>query len=209
MASADSDRYDHPGERLPAVLGLRVSDVRQFVYCQRIVYYHHCLDLHPAPTYKMVEGKLEHERTEDLEHRRSLKAYGLADGERVFNARLSAERLGLSGTLDMVIVRPYEVIPVEFKNTEDRIRLNHKYQLVAYALLAEERWQRPVRRCFVYSIPRKAAVEVGITPGARRYTHRLLNAMRSLLNSQGMPEPTRQRQRCQECEFRRFCNDVW
>lgn len=194
---------------IEAHVDLTVSDVRQFVYCRRIVYYRHCLELRPTPTYKMVEGKLEHDRTEELEHRRSLKAYGLRDGERVFNVRLSSERLGLAGLLDMAIVRRHEVIPVEFKNTEDRVRLNHKYQLVAYALLAEERWQRPVRRCFVYVIPRKAAVEVAMTPGARRYTHRLLDAMRRIVVTQAMPEPTRQRGRCLECEFRRFCNDVW
>ncbi|MBI2941440.1 MAG: CRISPR-associated protein Cas4 [Chloroflexi bacterium] len=192
-----------------AQVELTVSDVRQFVYCPRIVYFRQCLGLHPAPTYKMVEGKLEHQRTEDLEHRRGLKAYGLSDGERVFNVRLSSERLGLAGILDMVIARRHEVIPVEFKNTEGHIRLNHKYQLVAYALLAEERWELPVRRCFVYAIPRKAAVEVPIAPGARRYTRRLLNAMRSLVAGQAVPKPTRQRGRCQECEYRRFCNDVW
>ena len=188
---------------------LTVSDVRQFVYCPRIVYYRQCLGLHPAPTYKMVEGRLEHERTEDLEHRRSLRAYGLSDGERVFNVRLNSDRLGLSGLLDMAIVRRAEVIPVEFKNTEHRLQLNHKYQLAAYALLAEERWARPVRRCFVYLIPRKEAIAVAITPGARRYTRRLLNAMQTLLARQAMPAATRQRERCQECEYRRFCNDVW
>ncbi|HEY8475540.1 MAG TPA: CRISPR-associated protein Cas4 [Chloroflexota bacterium] len=188
---------------------LAASDVRQFVYCQRLVYYRHCLGLHPAPTYKMVEGKLQHERTEELEHRRGLKAYGLRDGERAFDVVLRSERLGLTGRLDMAVVRRHEVVPVEFKHTEDRLRLNHKYQLVAYALLAEERWERPVRRCFVYVIPRKAAVEVAITPGARRFTRRLLSAMRAVIVRQMMPEPTRRRGRCQECEYRRFCNDVW
>lgn len=157
----------------------------------------------------MIEGKLEHERTEELEHRRSLRAYRLSDGERFFDVPLSAPRLGLSGRLDMAIVRRHEVIPVEFKNAEGALRLNHKYQLAAYALLAEERWKRPARRCFVYLIPRKEALEVAIPPGARRYTHRLLNAMRAVAGGEAMPAATPQRGRCTECEYRRFCNDIW
>ena len=80
-----------------------------------IVFYEHFLE--------MVEGKLQHERVEELERRRSLRAYGLADGERVFDVRLASERLGMVGTLDMAIVRRHEVIPVEFKHTEARLGL--------------------------------------------------------------------------------------
>ena len=38
----------------------------------------------------MQEGKLQHERVEDLEERRSLRAYGLSEGEREFALLLYA-----------------------------------------------------------------------------------------------------------------------
>ncbi len=217
---------------------LRCSDLRQFVYCPRVIYFRYCLPVRPPPTYKMVEGKLQHEREEELEHRRTLRAYGLADGERHFGVHLSSDRLGLTGVVDMVIARRYEVIPVEFKNIEAQpevkrcqsirsrraetqsgggeaeegplpsVDLHHKYQLAAYALLAEERWEKPARRCFVYWIMARRAVEVEITPAARAYTTRLLRQMREMLGSGRIPEGTRRRGRCQDCEYRRFCNDV-
>ena len=99
-------------------LTFNASDLRQYVYCPRIVYFRHCVPVRPPPTYKMVEGKLQHERVEELEHRRTLRAYGLEDGERTFDVRLRSDRLGVSGIVDMVIQRRHEVIPVEFKYAE-------------------------------------------------------------------------------------------
>ena len=187
---------------------LTVTDVRQFVYCPRIVYYTRYLEVPQPETYKMEEGKLQHQRSAGLERRRSLRTYGLEEGERHFSVRLYSRRLGLSGLLDMVIETSSEVIPVEFKHTMGALGLNHKYQLTAYALLVEERWGRPVRRGFVYRIPEKEAVEVPITPNMRRHVHRLLAEMREMLAQGGRPAPTRHRGRCVDCEFRRLCGDV-
>ncbi len=219
-------------------IALTASDLRQYVYCARVIYFRYCVPVRPPPSYKMAEGKLQHAQVEDLERRRSLHAYGLTDGERAFDVRLASERLAISGTLDMVIVRRHEVIPVEFKHTEARpvtrarpalraastkagsaredanaaehaaVSLHHKYQLAAYAMLAEEHWQLPAHRCFVYLVGARQALAVAITPSVRAYTRRLLREMRELIVSQRMPAATRHAGRCRDCEYRRFCNDV-
>jgi len=106
------------------LIELAVSDVKQYVYCPRVVYFTGCRQLRRPVTYKMVEGQLEHETTEAREHRRSLRAYGLTEGERHFAVRLRSERLGLSGLLDMAIVTAMETIPVEFKSSSAGVGLN-------------------------------------------------------------------------------------
>lgn len=189
-------------------ISLTVTDIRQFVYCARVVYYTRYLELPRPVTYKMEEGKLQHGRSARLERRRSLRTYGLDEGERHFSVRLYSHRLGLSGLLDMVIETQDEVIPVELKHTTGALELNHKYQLTAYGLLVEDQWDRPVRRGFVYRIPDKEAVEVPITPNMRRHVHRLLGEIRAMLDSGRRPNPTRHRGRCVDCEFRRLCGDV-
>lgn len=192
------------------LLDLAVSDVRQHVYCPRIPFFRLGARLpHRFVTGAMKEGLLEHQRTEALEQRRSLRAYGLEDGERAFDVRLRSERLALGGRVDMVICRASEVIPVEFKNTRAGLGLHHKYQLTAYAMLAEERFERPARRAFVYFIPQKRAEEVAITPAMRGYTKRVLNAIRMSVMLERMPEGTRLLQRCRVCEFLTYCNDRW
>jgi CRISPR-associated exonuclease Cas4 len=192
------------------LLDLAVSDVRQHVYCPRIPYFRLGLRLpHRFVTGAMQEGILEHQRTEALEHRRSLRAYGLAGGERHFDVHLRSDRLALGGRLDLIILRAGEVIPVEFKNTRERLGLHHKYQLTAYALLAEEHYNKPARRALVYFIPLKRAEEVAITPATRAYTHRVLNAIRAAVAGERMPEGTRRLARCRVCEFLTYCNDRW
>lgn len=201
-----ADTVDAP----PALLPLTVSDVRQHVYCPRIPYFRLGARLpHRPVTFKMAEGAQAHRRTEDLETRRSLRAYGLDDGERHFDVALSSARLGLTGRLDLAIVRRREVIPVEWKNSEGPLRLNHKYQLTAYAWLVEEVFGRPVRRAFVYWIPRKQAQAVEITPAMRRYTHRVLREIRGAVAREALPAGTRRLERCRECEFLVYCNDRW
>ena len=192
------------------LLDLAVSDVRQHVYCPRIPYFRLGARLpHRFVTGAMQEGILEHQRTEALEQRRSLRAYGLADGERWFDVRLRSDRLALGGRLDMLICRASEVIPVEFKNSRAGLGLHHKYQLAAYALLAEEQFGRPVRRAFVYFIPLKHAQEVELTPAARAYTKRVLNEIRARVAQERMPDGTRVLERCRVCEFLPYCNDRW
>ena len=190
---------------------LTVTDIRQFVYCPRIVYYTLGLDLPRPLTAKMAAGTAEHLHTEELERRRSLRTYGMTEGDasREFNVKLSSERLGLHGRIDMALVTASEICMVEFKDSRGPLGLHHKYQLAAYALMAEEHWSKPARRVFVYWIPLRRAQEIVITPAMRRYALRLINAMRQVLAADKRPAPTSRRARCFDCEFRRYCPDVW
>jgi CRISPR-associated exonuclease Cas4 len=200
------------GGRMEQVQGapamLTVTDVRQYFYCPRIVFYRLCQPLRRPMTYKMREGKLAQDRTADLEHERSLHAYGLAAGERHFNVSLRSEELGVQGIVDMVIVTAEEAIPVEFKNTTQPPARNHTYQIAAYALLVEERWGLRVRRGFVYRMPLKEATEIRLTPSHRSAVRGALTAMRRMVAREEQPEPTERLERCRECEYRCFCGDV-
>lgn len=106
---------------------LTVTDVRQYFYCSRIVFYRLNQPLRRPTTYKMQEGKLAQERTAALEHRRSLAAYGIPSGERRFDVRLYSSRLGLQGILDMLVITDDEGVVVEFKNTTQPPARNHTY----------------------------------------------------------------------------------
>jgi CRISPR-associated exonuclease Cas4 len=185
----------------------RVTDFKQWVYCPRVLYYLYCLpDVRPV-TFKMQAGTEAGQRVEGLEERRSLRAYDLSAGERAYNVRLSSVKLGLRGTADMVISAGAEVIPVDFKDS-DKPGPHFVLQLAAYALLLEEERGCQVQRGFLYLIPKRRAEEVRIDRRLRaRFANALAQMMR-MLNTEQMPAPTPQRNKCVVCEFRRFCNDV-
>ena len=188
-----------------------VTDLKQWVYCPRILYYHLCLpDVRPV-TYKMQAGIEAARAEEGREERRSLRAYGLQSGEREFGVPLSSERLGLRGEVDMVITvsgaEGQEVIPVDYKLS--RVAGPHfKLQLAAYALLLEEARGCEVRRGFLYYLPLRRAESVPIDRRLRRQLAAALAGMREMLEQEKMPAPTPQIAKCVACEFRRFCNDV-
>ncbi|HOG48901.1 MAG TPA: CRISPR-associated protein Cas4 [Anaerolineae bacterium] len=190
------------------LLPLTITDVRQYLYCARVFYHTVYLGATRPVTFKMQEGVRQHEDEAAREERRSLRAYGLREGERVLDVRLASTRLGLSGRLDMAIRSGHEAIPVEHKHSTAAVGTHQRYQLAAYAMLLEEAWGRPVRRSFVYQIPLRRAVEVPIRAGMRRYVSRTLAAMRLVMVHETTPPATRHSGRCRECEFRRFCGDT-
>jgi CRISPR-associated exonuclease Cas4 len=192
-------------------LPFKVTDLKQWSYCPRILYYHSCLPAVRPVTYKMEAGIEAGHAEEGREERRSLRAYGLSEGEREFNVPLSSAHLGLRGEVDMVITAMgpagKEIIPVDYKLS--KIAGPHfKLQLAAYALLLEEARGGEVRRGFLYSIPLRQAEAVPIGQKLRQQLFDTLEAMRQMLATEKMPPPTPQIRKCVACEFRRFCNDV-
>ncbi|MDE0631749.1 MAG: CRISPR-associated protein Cas4 [Caldilineaceae bacterium] len=206
-APADAAVSEHAGWLL------KVTDLKQFAYCPRIPYYHYCLPEVRPTTYKMAAGIRAQDRAEELERRRSLRAYGLTEGERHFNVSITSGQLGVSGQIDLVIKHTLNgedrLIPVDYKLSRRDPGRHFKLQLACYALLLEEVWGLPVEDGFLYLIPARRAVRVPITTRLRNDVRRQLAEIRALVLAERMPPvPPKQRSRCIDCEFRRFCNDV-
>lgn len=188
----------------------RVTDLKQWVYCPRVLYYHMCLpDVRPV-TYKMQAGIGAGQDEEEREARRSLRVYKIDKGQREFDVPLSSTHYGLRGIADMVIwvdtTEEKEVIPVDYKLTN--IPGEHfKLQLMAYGILLEEVSDFSAKRGFIYSIPQRKVEEVKFTPHLRKKLFEALKAMHQMLYTEIMPSATPNRNKCLACEFRRFCND--
>lgn len=188
---------------------VRVSDLKQWAYCARVFYYQACWpDVRPT-TYKMYAGRAAGQSEVGREERRSLRVYGIAQGERQFDVALRSARLGLRGEVDMVITvaGTGEVIPVDYKLT--RIAGEHfQLQVAVYGMMLEETREVQVTRGFLYEIPLRRAEEVRIEKRLRAKALRAVEEMRRIVEREEMPAPVKNRHKCITCEFRRFCNDV-
>lgn len=185
------------------------TDLKQWAYCPRIPFYRYVLPVRPAPTYKMQRGKHIQAAVEALERRRGFRAYGMRAGERRFGLWLHSERLGLSGKLDLLILTPDACYPVDFKDTEGGPRRNHRLQLAAYALLAEEAFERPAPDGFIYLVPEKRVVGLELGEADRHEVREAIREMRRMIRQEELPPPTTVRRRCPGCEFRNYCRDIW
>lgn len=193
-----------------------VTDLKQYAYCPRVVFYTYCLPLVRPTTGKMEEGRLAHEEARDRERRRTLRIYGLEEAQRHFDVHVASEELGLSGRIDLVLEVTVpggasggrEWIPVDYKQTGRRAGPHVRRQLAAYGMMLEETWGGGVRRGFVYSLLTRRVEEIPLTPSLRREVREMVAAMREMVERERMPDPPSSHKPCVNCEFRRFCNDV-
>ena len=188
---------------------LRVTDLKQWAYCPRIVYYQNRMPGVGKQTYKMEEGKAAQDIIEQLETRRTLREYGLDGAVRKFGVWLQSQELGLSGKLDLLLEMPSEAAPVEFKLTSGDVGRNHRLQLTGYSLLVESALGKEVKRGFVYRIPDGHVFAVSIDDSLRRDVRQAMDTMRDVITTGWLPDPTDVRKRCEECEYANYCADVW
>ncbi len=141
---------DPPHTTMPAATGsaallFEVTDLKQWAYCPRVLYYRYCLPEIRPITDLITAGIASHRDEGTREERRSLRTYGLTVGERIFDIGLRSAALGLRGRLDLAIAVPSraapaaEAIVVEYKDSEKPAGPHFKLQLAAYALLLERR----------------------------------------------------------------------
>ncbi len=193
---------------------LEVTDLKQWRYCPRVVWYHYCLPAVRPVTSLMAHGIAQHQDEAGREERRSLRPYGLSNGERYFDLKLDSAQLGLCGRLDLALAVPdraspgAEALVVEYKDSEQAPGAHFKLQLAAYALMLEEAWRLPVRVGWIYLIPLRRAERIAITPALRRQVTTTVTQIQAAISGELMPEAPANRRPCVTCEFRRFCNDV-
>jgi CRISPR-associated exonuclease Cas4 len=198
---------EHQIER--ELLPLRVNDLKQYEYCPRIVFYNTVMPVERKTTVKMERGRDEEFRLDALEKRRTLKRYDLATGVRRFHVWLESKRLGLSGKLDLLIISSQGYFPVDFKYSRGRPHRNHLFQLAGYALLVEEAFETHVDTGFVYLLPIQEVVTVSLTEALKQEALSRLTTMRTMIDEQLLPPATEVRSRCEDCEFRNYCGDVF
>ncbi|MBI3014726.1 MAG: CRISPR-associated protein Cas4 [Candidatus Tectomicrobia bacterium] len=191
------------------VIPLRVNDLKQYVYCPRVVFYQYVMPVEKKATYKMEHGKIAEARIDELEKRRKLQRYHLDQGRRRFHVWVQSERLGLSGKLDMLIETDEALYPVDFKFTEGPPHRNHAHQICGYGLILEDMHGRPVERGFIYLIPQNKVAEIPITGALRQETLDMIEAIRAMIQREMFPDPTPYRNRCEDCEYRNYCRDIF
>jgi CRISPR-associated exonuclease Cas4 len=187
---------------------LAVSDITQYFYCPRKVYFMKTLGIKIKAKPKMDMGKEEHEK----EHRRVKErntVYGFPEEEIaqvIHDLAVEDIKIGLYGMVDTtIIMKSKEVVPVDVKYTDAQsVRLNWKKQLIAYAILLDSRFETIVRRGFVYLPAKHRQIQVDIPDEAKVVLKQDIIKIKALINSEKMP-PVSKGNQCGYCEMKKFC----
>lgn len=186
-----------------------VTDLKQWGYCPRIVYYRLVMPGAGRATFKMQEARNAQELIERLELRRGLAEYGMESARRRFGVWLSDEGLGLAGKIDLVLETERAAAVVDFKLTSGEPGENHRLQLTGYAMLVEAALGLPVEVTFLYRIPDNRVFAICPSAELRARVGTALQAIRGMRQSEILPEATIVRARCAECEYANYCSDIW
>lgn len=184
------------------------TELRQWHYCPRVVFFERCTPVRRRETVLMTHGREKHERELQLERRRTLSRYELAEGERRYDVRLTSTGLGLTGELDLLIVNGAEAYPAEFKHSQRPPDAGHKLQLCAYALLVEAELGLSVPRGYWHSSRTRQTVTIPFDTRLRNRTLKAIAEVRAFIGREQCPPPTSQTVKCLECELKNFCGDT-
>lgn len=187
---------------------VRVSDLRQWIYCPRVYWWTHVCPVGKKESVKMRAGLQKERRLQQLQRRRTLRAYGLSRGMVEANVSMAANSLGLSGRLDLLIRRGGFRYPVEIKFTHGPAMLNHRLQLAGYALLLEAEYGIPVSHGYIVRLPDDTVDKAPIDAPLRDLTLQTIAALRATLRDERVPPPVPLMAKCIDCEYRRYCADI-
>ncbi|MGB9778901.1 MAG: CRISPR-associated protein Cas4 [Candidatus Bathyarchaeales archaeon] len=190
-----------------------VTDVKHYVYCPRLVYFDRVLHAQPVFGSQQEESQELHVEYVRKELRRKDAVYyspEFVGAEKLLFVPLVSKGLQLQGVVDCIIKTVKgEYVPVEYKNMNSdkgKAYMDHKYQLVAYALLVEENFGTVVRRGFVNYIPEKLILKFEITRSMKSYVKRVVGHIKRIIREEKLPPIRVAQNKCQGgCGHKQTC----
>lgn len=190
-----------------------VTDVKHYIYCPRIIYFERVLHAKPTFGSQQKEGQEKHGVYVQKEMRRKDAIYYSSEfvgAEKLMFISLSSRKLRLTGQLDCIIKTVKdEYIPVEYKNMSSRkgkVWMDHKYQLVAYALLVEENYGTIVKRGFINYVPEQLILKVMIMPTMKTHVKRVIGHIKRIIKEETLPPIRVAKQKCTGgCGYKQIC----
>ena len=198
LSKSRADSWLKKKQRLPisdiAEPFVSVTDIKHYIYCPRLIYFDKVLHAKPIFGSQQEDSKELHEDYVKKELRRKDAIYyspEFVGAEKLLFTSLSSGALGLQGNVDCIIrTAKEEYIPVEYKNMSSdkgKVCMDHKYQLVGYALLIEENFGTVVKRGFVNYIPETVILQMEIMPAMKSYVKRVLGHIKRIIKDEELP----------------------
>ncbi len=188
-------------------ISITAEMIRQYFYCPRKIYWRYVRGIGKPRIPQVSRGIRIHKKI--WYGRKTIARKNYRIERQVY---LHSERLNLSGTIDIVIYAMNndnieEIIPVEVKTSAIPSKKSRKpdvMQLVAYLVLAREKWNKTERGFLYYSdIDKK--FEIHLTEDLSKQLESAIEDIKRIIREEIFPEPTRDKRRCYSCEAKNFC----
>ena len=178
------------------------EDIRQFAYCKRKLYFRYVIRAPMKQTYKMEYGTEEHNKFQKEVSK--AKEYV----QKYYNIYLSDPQLGLVGLIDYFEFDGKEAYPIEIKSGNippKGLENPDKLQVTAQAILIEKNFDFLVKKVCVYYSKYKKVIDYPIRIEDKLRVMKFIEEINKMLTSEKIPNPTKNKGRCIDCECRNYC----
>lgn len=187
---------------------LNASDLSQYYYCKRKVYFLKVAGVQARARRKMEIGKDEHvHEFKRMLERNDLFGIPRENVNEVLKKKyLVSSRLRLKGIVDLLLaLKDGSYVPVEMKYTDDPcVNLSRKRQLHAYMLLCDEALGGECELGILYFPIQNLSVQVRASYGDKARVKEDLKMIFEMFKTESLPRKAPV-WKCGYCEVKKFC----
>ncbi|MGB7604843.1 MAG: CRISPR-associated protein Cas4 [Lutisporaceae bacterium] len=184
------------------------SDIIEFLYCKRFIYYMKCLGIsqNEETRYKVQLGRNLHEKREGTNKEYLRKKIDAV--KKLTEVSIVSEKYSIKGKVDEInFLSDNTAAPLDYKFAvyKEHTFKTYKTQLVMYALMIEEVYELPVKKGYlVYCRGGNELVDIDITDSMKEETVKILEEYKKILKGH-YPAATRDKMKCLDCCYRNLC----
>jgi len=187
---------------------LTATDLMNYHYCQRILYFVHTLKKPQFTTKKEYKGR-EKENVFQSNAKRTKVVKSYPRLPKVFKVQLVSENLGIKTIADCIMIdrENNEAYPIQakFSFTPKKIYRGQKAQLFMEALLIEEQLDYKVPYGFIKFLRSGDLIKIDISEKDKLGVMSTFGEIFKIMSSEALPNRTKYKKRCQDCCFKKIC----
>jgi CRISPR-associated exonuclease Cas4 len=187
---------------------LTATDLMNYHYCPRILYFVHTLKKPQFTTKKEYKGR-EKEGIFQSNAKRTKVVKTYPKLPKIFKVNLVSENLGIKTIADSIMIdkEKNEAYPIQakFSFRPRAIYRGQKAQLSMEALLIEDQLGYKVPYGFIKFLRSGDLVKVNISDKDKLEVMSTFGKIFRIMSSETLPNRTKYRKRCQDCCFKKIC----
>lgn len=187
---------------------ISASDIINYTYCPRIIYFDYVLKSRQRQTSKTKEARARHISYSKQSARNKIVKEG-PKLPRKYNVRVFSEKYNLQAAIDCLFMNGNEVYPMDFKQSfaPRSVYLTQKYQLAVHALLLREQ-NYAVPYGYIKYLRDDVVRKVWIENNHIENVLKTLDQIKRIIEGEHFPKPTKYKKRCVDCCFWKICRRV-
>lgn len=184
-----------------------INLIRQYIFCPRIVYYNLLTNITPIFPRQVTLGLDYHELQNKMITHRKFKKLDIDYIKIINEFYLQDEKLNICGKVDMAFICENEVIPIEFKDIENKPSFSHIMQLYGYGILLEKKYNMEFKRAFIIHSNNMKFFRYDVNTEYKKKFFNIINEIEKILNSEILPNSDANENKCSQCEYLNYCDD--